>query len=297
MGDLKNVRILGVCLVAALVFVALAAAGASAAKLPEFGACEAVPSHEGKYGDANCTLPLKKVYGKYTGGYEWYTWEHALEGRGLNQYVFKRGEIGATTFETTNGKTIQCGEGELYRSEITGPKNIGQILTYFYGCESEGQVCSSEFEEYGSITDELEWLNSEGLRGELVDVAGKKTSTPSVGLTFTSFKAGAPLFTVVCEGQLGSVRIGGPGGKKTEKTKGNTAISLISPVDQMTTQYTQTFTQTGGVQEPAATEKGKTLSLQEYLSNENKWVGLGIAGTVQYPAGREEPPTEIKATP
>lgn len=73
-------------MVAALVFIASAAAGASAAKLPEFGACEAVPSHEGKYADANCMLPVKKVYGKYTGGYEWYTWEQALGGRGLNEY-------------------------------------------------------------------------------------------------------------------------------------------------------------------------------------------------------------------
>lgn len=297
MGDLKRVRILGVCLVAALVFAALVAAGASAAKLPEFGACETVPSHEGKYGDANCTLPLKKVYGKYTGGYEWYTWEQARGGRGLKEYTFKHGAIGATTFETTNGKTIQCSEGELYASEITGPRNLGQFLTYFYGCESEGQVCSSEFEEFGSITDELEWLNSEGLKGELVDVAGKKTSTPSVGLTLTSFKAGAPLFTVICEGSLGSVRIGGPGGKKAEKSKGNTAIALISPVDQMATEYTQTFTETGGIQEPAATEKGKTLSLQEYLSNENKWVGLGLASTFQDPAENKRFPTEIKATP
>lgn len=105
------------------------------------------------------------------------------------------------------------------------------------------------------------------------------------------------MFTVVCEGPLGSVRIGGAGGKKAERAKGNTAISLISLVDQMTTEYTQTFTQAGGVQEPATTEKGKTLLLQGYLSNESKWVDLGIASTFEDIAERGEPPTEIKATP
>lgn len=296
MGDLKHVRMLGICLVAALAFAAVAAAGASA-KLPEFGACEAVASHEGKYADANCTLPVKKVYGKYTGGYEWYTEEQAREGRGLTGYNFGGGQIGPTTFETTNGKTIQCSEGELQQLQIRGPKSVGEILIFLYGCESEGQVCSGEFEEYGSINDFQQWLEGEALKGELVDLAGRKTSTPTVGLTLTSFNAGTPLFTVVCEGSLGSVRIGGAGGKKTEKSKGNAVISLISPVDQMTREYTQTFTQAAGVQEPATTEKGKPLSLQEYLSNESKWVGLGVASTFQDIAESRRVLTEIKATP
>lgn len=297
MGDVKRVRILGVCLVAVVAFAAVATAGASAAKLPEFGACEVAPSHEGKYADANCTLPVKKVYGKYTGGYEWYTEAQARGGRGLTGYNFGGGTIGAATFATTSGKTIQCSEGELYQLQIQGPKSVGKILTYFYGCESEGQVCTSEFSEYGSITDELAWIRGESLKGELVYVAGRKTSTPSVGLTLTSFNAGTPLFTVVCEGPIGSVTIGGAGGKKTEKPKGNTVISLISPVDQMTKEYSQTFTQTEGVQEPATTEKGEPLSLQEYLSNESKWVGLGIASTFQDISERGALPTEIKATP
>jgi hypothetical protein len=305
----KRVRTLGILLAAVFALGAPTAAGASA-KLPEFGGCEAAPNHEGKYADAGCTEPLKKVYDKYTGGYEWNTGEQFHRGEGLVPYTFEGGEIGPTTFETTSGKKIECTGGELGETAILGPKAVGEVLTFFTGCEAEGQECAGKFLEAGTISDQPVWRVGEGFKGELVYVAGKGTSTPTVGLTLTAFrKAGevyedshkeivtatGNLFTVVCEGPLGTVEIGGAGGKKGEKSKGNTVISLISPIDEMTKEYTQTFAETGGVQEPGAAEKGKPLTLQMFLGNENKWVQMGLASTFQDISERGQLPTEIKA--
>jgi hypothetical protein len=281
-------------LVAVFALGALTAAGASA-KLPEFGGCEAAPNHEGKYADAGCIEPGKKVYGKYAGGYEWNTETQFEPPYGLEGYNFDHGPIGPTTFETTSGKTITCTGGELGQLQILNSKDVRKILTIFEGCESEGQGCASKFEEAGRITDEVKWASGEGFKGELVYVSGKNTTTPTVGLTLTSANAGEPLFTVVCKGAIGTVEIGGAGGKKTEKSKGNTAISLISPVDEMATEYTQTLAQAGGVQEPGAAEKGKPLSLQMFSGNDGKWVQLGLASTFQLFSEGGLGPVEIKA--
>jgi len=305
---MKRVRILGLCLAATFAIAAVGASAASA-KLPEFGGCEAAPTHEGKYADAGCVEPVKKVYGKYTGGYEWVTGAAFEEYEGLEPYNFKNGAIGATTFETTGGTKIQCAGGELRELEIQGPKNVGEVVTIFEGCESEGKACAGKFERAGKISDEVRAAHGEGFKGELVYVSGRNTSTPTVGLTLTSFNAGEPLFTVVCEGSLGTVEIGGAGGKKTEKAKGNTVVSLIEPVDEMVGEgeeigysknpagFTQTFAQTGGVQEPAKAENGKAKSLQMFSGNENKWVQLGFASTFQLPPEEELEPVEIKAAP
>jgi hypothetical protein len=290
----KRVRTLGILLAAVFALGALTGASASA-KLPEFGGCEVAPNHEGKYADAGCTEPVKKVYGKYTGSYEWYIGEQFEEYEGLVHYQFKDGRIGPTTFETASGKKIQCAGGELGELEILGPKNVGEVLTIFEDCESEGKGCASKFQPAGRITNKPNWSDGEGFKGELVYVSGKNTTTPTVGLTLTSFNAGEPLFTVVCEGPLGTVEIGGAGGKKTERSKGNTVISLITPVDEMTKEYTQTLAQTEGVQEPDAAEKGKPLALQMFSGNEGKWVQLGLASTFQLITERGRGPVEIKA--
>ena len=67
MRNLRQVRMLGLCLTAMFVLAAVAASTASA-KLPEWGGCEA--KAEGKYEDSACTV---KAHPKKTNGhYEWY---------------------------------------------------------------------------------------------------------------------------------------------------------------------------------------------------------------------------------
>jgi hypothetical protein len=281
-GAVRYLRILGMCMVAVFAIAAVTATGASAEKLPAWGQCEASETHEGKYADAGCTEPVKKVYGKTTGGYEW----HPLEG----EYHFRNGEIGPTTFETTNGKKIQCAEGALEgRQRVEAPNRVSSMLVTFEGCESEGRECLG-------LTNLSNWLEEEAIEGKLVYLSGEGTTSPTVGLTLTTEVPGQPLYkTVACEGELGSVEIGGAGAKKAERPKGNAVIGVVSPVDVMTTEYTQTFNQTAGVQEPMAAEKGKAKSLQMFLSNEFKWVQMGLTSTFAYFSERELPPIEIKA--
>lgn len=287
--------VLAFCLVAMLAIAATAATSASAA-LPEWGGCEASPTHEGKYADSSCIQPVTKVYKKYTGAYEWYAGAEFHKGHGIDGYNFE-GAIGPTTFEATNGKVIQCSGGQLHQLQITGPKSVGSIWTTFEGCESEGQPCEREFAtNEGEMSDQGEWADGEGFKGELVYVSGRGTLTPTIGLTLTAFNKGAPLFTVVCRGALGSVEIGGAGGRKEEKAKGNAVISLISPVDQMAIEFAQTFTQAGGMQDPEAPQIGRAKVLQMLESNnEDKWFQMGLSSTWTYVSENERRPVEIKA--
>ncbi len=315
---MRNVRTLGICLVALFALAAIGATSASAkSTLPEWGGCglarnleTSEPDHEGKYGNANCTDPVKPLYGKYDGEYEWYTGEQfeLFPGfYGLAEYDFRNGGIGPTTFETTKGKKIQCAGGDLLQAHVATPKEVNEVGVIFEGCESEHQPCSEKnySRSPGTITNELEWSHGEGFKGELVYLSGKKTANPKVGLTLKAYRkpgeetpyheiASGALFTVICEGPLGSLEIGGAGGKKEEKSKGNTVVSLIEPVDQMTTEYTETFAQTAGVQEPAP-EKGKLKTLQMFIGNENEWFQMGFASTFQLPPERGLGPIEIKA--
>ena len=41
-------------------------------KAPGLGRVSPAETHEGHYGDPNCIVPAKPVFGKYNGGYEWY---------------------------------------------------------------------------------------------------------------------------------------------------------------------------------------------------------------------------------
>ena len=71
---MNKVRTLTLCLTAALAFAAFGGASAAYAKekLPAWGECVPVETHEGHYGDPNCIVPAKPVFGKYNGGYEWH---------------------------------------------------------------------------------------------------------------------------------------------------------------------------------------------------------------------------------
>ena len=314
---MRNVRTLGHLPRRLFALAAIGATSASAkSTLPEWGGCglarnleTSEPDHEGKYGNANCTDPVKPLYGKYDGEYEWYTGEQfeLFPGfYGLAEYDFRNGGIGPTTFETTKGKKIQCAGGDLLQAHVATRKKSTKSVSFSKAANpNTSRAARRIILAPGTITNELEWSHGEGFKGELVYLSGKKTANPKVGLTLKAYRkpgeetpyheiASGALFTVICEGPLGSLEIGGAGGKKEEKSKGNTVVSLIEPVDQMTTEYTETFAQTAGVQEPAP-EKGKLKTLQMFIGNENEWFQMGFASTFQLPPERGLGPIEIKA--
>ncbi len=299
---MKHIRTLAVFLAA---LFALTAAGASAkSTLPEWGGCEVATNNEGHFGNASCTDPVKRLYGKYAGEYEWNTGAAFHNGYGIEGYAFYP-VIGATTFETTGGAQIACSGGSGEINLGPSPGEIKGALLTFAGCKEAGgeqQPChSAEYfpnGENGYISNEfVKWDEGEGLRGKLGFVAGKRSDSPTVGLSFASFNAFKPetkeherLLTAICRGSLGTVWIGE--GKKGK----NEVISLITPVDQMTTEYQQVFSQSApGLQSPAGWEKGGAVYLQEFLLH--NWERSSWASLFTDNAEEGAPPIEIKAVP
>ena len=306
---------LGLCLVAAFTLGALTATSASA-KLPEWGGCEA--KTKAKYYDAACTVALSKSAQKTQGRYEWYTGANFAEGRGLNKSNVSPVDISPTTFETSNGRKIGCADSEesgegLSGFQLEAPNQVKRVLLNFTQCHEsaeppeEGKACHSPavggIEPGGEelISDAPQWEEGEAIKGTLVYVTGKGTSTPTVGLSLAPFRTTKqrkeegfppePLFTVVCQGPMGTLEVGG-----TNKG-GNAVISLISPIDQPVGEgeaFTQVFAQSGGIQDPAKPEKGGDKTLRTEF--QNLWEPMGLSATFR-DVVENRFPVEIKAIP
>jgi hypothetical protein len=314
----RHIRILGACLAAAFALGAAVASSASAS-LPEWGGCEATPTGHGKYKDPACIVPAKGAEKKTEGDYEWYTgadfgWvflrekgrHHAYELTGETLGAFYEANVGPTTFETSPGhKKMECTGGAIdYHLENANNKSVNGedgVYVHLEGCQSEGHECASEFQGEGKVTNEDQWFNEEGLKGTLGFVSGKGTSEPKVGLSLTAFDTKSErieqkrLLFADCSGGIGPLWVGG------EKKGGNAVISLLSPVNEMVGEgklheaFTESFVQTGGVQEPTAFEGKKPGGLQGNL--ENHFEALGIGASVNLAPESGSPPIEIKATP
>jgi hypothetical protein len=279
---------LGLCLTVMFVTAAIAATTASAA-LPEWGGCEYTP--HGKYRNSTCTEALKGKERKSEGAYEWYTgasfgWLHHREtgkgAEGISTYRFGETSgvthnIAASTFELSSGKKMTCASGHIFFSlENANPKNVRRVLLALVGCESEGQLCESNFAlEAGEVSNEDEWVEGRGLKGYLGFIDEPKQE---VGLFITAFDTKSEhieerqlLFAACTAGGLESVRnleIGG------DKKGGNGIIGVLTPVNTMTTEYGLTYTQEKGIQTPSAFE-GKTGGLQG--NEEGVWQPLGFS--------------------
>ena len=271
---------------------ALAAAGASA-KLPEWGKCQATGGGTGgKYSDAGCTVKAHKKKGVYTGGYEWTTLAGEFQLRPMAL-------AGTLVFETTAGKKIECtGLAGESHAELRGASGALTPLWELEGCQSEGQGCKSEmaFSE-GEINNTYAWYGepaeeggpTPGWTGQLGFIA-KGGPSPVVGMAYT-VKNDERLFEpVVCHGAIGTVWIGGaPKG-------GDSFISAIAPVDQMSTEYTETYSSSApGVQNPTKFAGGKRAMIEAFL--ENHWEPVAINGTFHYLTEESGQPIEIKAIP
>ena len=329
-------RALAACMLAAFALAAVAASGASAS-LPEWGGCEpAAPGH-GKYTDPGCTVKVTKET-KAQGRYEWYTGAafgfvyavaHGKKPLQLNGYTFGEVEegpiqIGHSTFETAAHKKMECQEGSIFFAlENANTKGVRNVWLALNGCESEGLPCTGNNREAGEVTNEEQWNNGETLKGTLGFIKrGNETEPPEVGLSLTAFRtptqwkekneaeglkrgeytSAEPLLFATCEApgpeSVGNLKIGG------NKKGGNYIIAVIKPVDTMTTEYNMTYTQSAGVQNPAAFEGRKTTGLLGFT--ESIWQPVGISASI--PTLRPEehftpelwlhvPPIEIKATP
>jgi len=137
---MKRIRILGLCLFAALAMSVVTVAGASGAA-PEFGRClkKAVAGGSGA-SDASCKKPVG------TGAkFEWTTT--------IVKNKFKAHmSTGIATLETAAGTKVTCTAESNEGSEYTGPKTVGNVIAEFSGCESGGVKCNGTGQGTGLIT-------------------------------------------------------------------------------------------------------------------------------------------------
>jgi len=255
----RHVRMLGLCLVAVLAVAAYAVSSASA--LPEWGKC--VAKAGGKYTDANCTTKGKG------GSFEWEKGAtlspvkfsgHSVGSGGVLTSGFDECESGPdeglrvprSQCEAEGGEyynaveegyhvSVEC-ENETNSGEATGKNKLGNVHVTFTGCKMLGHFpCSGKGLASGEIQTDL-------LKGELGYISkashevGVKLEPATKHGHFAEFScAFGPIDIVVGVGNKKE------GAAYSPENKGGNdqIISPITPVNEMTSTYTQVYTVNG----------------------------------------------------
>ncbi len=309
---MNKVRTLTLCFTAALAFAAFGGASAAYAKekLPAWGKCEPSATHEGHYGDPNCVVPAKKVFGTYNGGYEWTPLVEATggnDGAYLKFSRFSSVEQAPVSIELANGYSITCGEGLLHETELLLRDATSTTAPEFVygGCvNSEGGLCTTTgAANEAEIDNNIAFFKGENKEpgswtGKPTFISGKKSSTPAVGIVYGAEEARGRMWQqIACEGEAVHAFVIGGLNKKEQLT------AEIKPVNTMTEAYTTTLTQKAGVQGPETLE-GRATKPLEALVNGQTWETVGIEATMVFPETIVESPNpyppeevELKATP
>jgi len=279
-----------ICAIVAASCMALAPAVASA-KLPEWGKC-VEQEGGGKYLDAGCT---SKAATKKTGTFEWVPIEKEGE-----FFLEPMTMTGSFAIETADGKRIECST-LAHRSfmKINGKHSAHTPLWELKGCASEGQECHSQLaaskEEINNLAQWLEEPPEEGAPAQgwkmkLGIVSGGGGPEPVAGWEYTPKNHERMFEPVVCLGPIGTVWVG------SSHQGGNSLITTIQPVNQMTTEFTETFAESApGIQTPASFEGKKPVHLEAFI--EGHWEPVAILATYHYITEHEESSLELKATP
>lgn len=293
--------ILGIALASAFAIAAIAAASASAAS-PEWGQC--YEKAGGKYTNSNCTTKGKG------GNWEWRKGTAVVNkgftaeaGTGILTSTFIICEPNA---KRTPGSCASKGEEETKFGPITveckaehghgvasGKDGVESVSVKFTGCVALGSIPCSNTPTEGEI-------ETNTLKGTLGYISASKKEV-GVDLTpaakhgeFAKFACAIGLTTVVGVGNSkeGTAYAGSKGG-------GDGIISPITPIDQMTNEFTQVYTINAEEENIPNKFEGKSLQvLEAYLYNSDepqlssKWSKSGETITnVNHP----EEEVEIKA--
>jgi hypothetical protein len=256
-GQVRHVRMLGLCLVAALAVTAYAVSSASA--LPEWGKCEAKAG--GKYEDANCTVKAKGKTGKHS--YEW------VKGKSLKPVPFSGHSVGSggvltstlrdclsPSYEaerTTRAKCksegfeeyseeeaaaeVEC-EAENSSGQAVGQKSIADVHVTFTGCALFGTIpCKGE----GAAAGEVKTNELKGFLGYI------NKAKHEVGVVLEPVQKHGHFAKFECGG-IDEIVVGVGNSKEgaqfEPESKGgyDQIISPITPVNQSTSEYTQVYT-------------------------------------------------------
>lgn len=269
---MRHVRMLGLCLAAVFVVVAVMAAGASA-QLPEWGKCEATTGNTGgKFGNGGCTAPVKAIHGRYLGSYEWYPLqqlgqeEEATELEYTDESPLEQ-PVSSMTLTLASGKTITCGalahESYILLSDTHVTTQAPRL--HFLNCVDEqgGECHTTDAGNGGEITTKTAWragIEHEpgSWTGTMSFIEGRAEPEPKVDIVYkTEEPRGRFLQELVCESSEPlTIVIGGH--------KENEAITAtITPVDRMSSSFTAGFG-------PAAHKVGGTRPLEAQV-NTGAW--------------------------
>ncbi len=251
---MRHLRMVGLCLVAVFAIAAVTATSASA--LPEWGKCEAKAG--GKYSDGNCTAKAKKGGGTF----EWTKGTslapvpftgHSIGGGGLLKANIRYCEYGEKKHRLTRAKcaaeggtepeptdeipAVEC-EAENSSGVAEGKNKIGNVHVAFTGCVYLGFApCSSAGASEGEV-------KTEPLKGFLGYI---NKSKKEVGVVLEPAKKHGLFASFTCGGAASIVV--GVGNSKDgawyePESKGgyDQVISPITPVNTMTSEYTQVYT-------------------------------------------------------
>jgi hypothetical protein len=293
----RHLRILGVCLAAVFAVAALAANSASA-KGPEFGQCFA--KEGGKYADSNCQTTAAKGAGKYEWRKSTAIANRKFEGKGGAGVLSSK--IGFCVGGNQNVDTSLCKgeekeenlpvkvecETESATGELSAkkPNEVKNVKVRFTGCSTlEGGV---PCENTG-----VEEIETNTLKGTLGYINKAKKE---VGLDLTPEKTHGEFALFTCfHGGL-FTHVGADHDEKVGKIKeepwykgtgGDGIISPITPVDEMTPQMTQVYTENEAHENlPDKFEGGKLQVLEDRIdareeenTNRSAWSAAGEAIT------------------
>ena len=198
---MRQIRIVGLCLLAALVYGAQCVASASAAA-PEIGRC--IAHKGGKFKEAGCKTEAKVATEEK---FEWYPGDGSespktKEAKPILKKHFttkiKEG-TGLAKLETVHGVVVTCvnqtGEGEF-----TSVKTLSVTNVVFTGCESNAFQCNSTNPKAANIGEirvvplvGLIGIEKIGLLNGKEDPAKDKLAnelSPAEGTVFTEFECG-----------------------------------------------------------------------------------------------------------
>jgi hypothetical protein len=279
----RHVRMLGLCLAAVLAVAAFAAASASAAT-PEWGQCFAKTG--GKYTNSSCTTKGKG------GTFEWRKGSEIAKkkftgagGIGVlrtiggdcrdgNQLV-NPGCEGKENHEEHFSQFVEC-ENENAVGEAAGTHEVKGVKVDFHSCKLLGSLSCSNTETEGQV-DTNELKGKLGFTDKAKDEAGVELTPVKKHGQFAKFECAGVVIITVGEGGHEKVK-----GHTEEpfyaKGGGDTVISPVTPVNTMSSSFTQVYKVNEETAEniPSKFEGGKLDLLEDFAAGTeetetNRW--------------------------
>jgi hypothetical protein len=145
-NSMKQIKLTGLCVIAAIMAIGVLAATAAWATAPEYGRC--LKTTGGKYKESKCL----KLSGTKPGSYEWFPGF-------VKQKFTTTGGVGVLT--TVGGAGVEC-KSETSGGEFAPSSNDKEetgIIVHFKGCKSLEAPCTTPGAASGElITNELEGI-------------------------------------------------------------------------------------------------------------------------------------------